>query len=90
MCHNEHKTSSSEGDTQQTRRLNYFTEVNDQEQNVDDLSLVDDDEVTVKDEKEDEPPVQVSQRESTKPLSPILCCKKHQQWDTLEPIPHLP
>ena len=80
----------SEGDTQQTSCLNDFTEVNDQEQNVDDLSLVDDNEIIVKEEKEDEPPVQVPQRESTKPLSPILHCKKCKQWDTLEPVPHLP
>ena len=90
MRHNEQETSSSEGDTQQTSRLNDFTEVNEQEQNVDDLSLVDDNEIIVKEEKVDEPPVQVPQRESTKPLSLILHCKKHERWDTLEPVPHLP
>ena len=67
MRHNEQETSSSEGDTQPTSRLNDFTEVNEQEQNVDDLSLVDDDEIIVKEEKVDEPPVQVPQRESTNP-----------------------
>ena len=79
MCYDEQwETSLSEGDTQQTSRLNDFTKVNDQEQNVDDLSLVDDNEIIVKEEKVDEPPVQVPQRESIKPLSPILHCKKHE------------
>ena len=68
MHHDEQQeTSLSEGDTQQTRCLNDFTEVNDQEQNVDDLSLVDDDEKIVKEEKEDEPSVHMPQRESTNP-----------------------
>ena len=63
-------TSSSEGATQRTRSLNDFTEVNDKEWDVDELSLVDDDEVIVKEEKEDDLPVQEPQREDPKPLSP--------------------
>ena len=90
MRHNEQETSLSEGDTQQTSRLNDFTEVNEQEQNVDNLSLVDDNEIIVKEEKVDEPPVQVPQRESKKPLIAILRCKKCKRLDTLEPVPHLP
>ena len=83
----------SEGATQQqTTGLNDFTEVNDKEWDVDELSLVDDDDVTVKEEKEDAPPVQEPQREDPKPLSPspILQHKKKQRWDDSEPVPHLP
>ena len=74
------------------RSLNDFTEVNDKERDVDELSPVDDDEVIVKEEKEDDLPVQEPQREDPKPLSPspILRRPKRQQWDDLEPVPHLP
>ena len=52
------RTSLSEGATQQwTKGLDDFTKVNDKEQDVDELSLVDDDDVIVKEEKEDELPV---------------------------------
>ena len=94
MRHDDHpRTSSSEGATQQrTKSLNDFTEVNDKERDVDELSLVDDDDVIMKEEKEDDSPVQEPQREDSKPLSPspILRRQKRQRWDDLEPVPHLP
>ena len=59
---------------------------------MNELSLIDDDDVIVKEEKEDELPVQEPQREDPKPLSPspILRRQKRQRWDDLEPVPYLP